>query len=297
MLYERYIDDSNQVAVVPPPGSKYDTESKKVVIDETNIDIHENDDERTAKILTDIANDIIPGITMEYGVPSRNIDKKLAILDMKVWIERNEANIVFQHYEKPTASKNILHSTSAQPITCRNSVHTQEIMRRLLNSSPLLDWKSEIAPVLTEYMLRMLQSGYPQKYRVDTLTRALRIHDSMKKDDIEGTRPLYRPKQWNIVARRKEKEDKKYNWSTRGGHVAPIFVPPTPNSELAESLKSIADSEAEAGIHFKIVETGGLSIRSVLQKSNPLQTIGCDSDDCLPCAHSRGRGVTARGAA
>ena len=99
MLYERYIDDSNQVAVVPPPGSKYDTESKKVVIDETNIDIHENDDERTAKILTDIAKDIIPGITMEYGVPSRNIDKKLAILDMKVWIERNEGHIVFQHYE------------------------------------------------------------------------------------------------------------------------------------------------------------------------------------------------------
>ena len=130
---------------------------------------------------------------------------------------------------------------------------------------------------------------------MDTLTRALRIHDSMKKDDIEGTRPLYRPKQWNIVARRKEKEDKKYNWSTRGGHVAPIFVPPTPNSELAESLKSIADSEAEAGIHFKIVETGGLSIRSVLQKSNPLQTIGCDSDDCLPCAHGRGEGGNCEG--
>ena len=79
-------------------------------------------------------------------------------------------------------------------------------------------------------------------------------------------------------------------WSTRGGHVAPIFIPPTPNSELAISLKTIADSEAEAGVHFRIIETGGLSMRSVLQKSNPLETAGCESQDCLQCEHCRGEG-------
>ena len=80
-------------------------------------------------------------------------------------------------------------------------------------------------------------------------------------------------------------------WSSRGGHIAPIFVPPTPNSELATSLRAIADSEAEAGVLFKIVETGGLSMKSVLQKSNPLETMGCDSQDCLPCENYTGRGV------
>ena len=34
MLYERYIDDSNQVAIVPPPGSKYDAENNNIFIDE-----------------------------------------------------------------------------------------------------------------------------------------------------------------------------------------------------------------------------------------------------------------------
>ena len=81
----------------------------------------------------------------------------------------------------------------------------------------------------------------------------------------------------------------------QGGHIAPIFVPPTPNSELAHALKTIADSEAEAGIHFKIVETGGLSLRSVLQKSNPLQTIGCENTDCLPCKQGRGEGGNCEG--
>lgn len=295
LMYERYIDDSNQVTEVPAPGSKYDVDKKKVVIDESLIDNSEEDDERTARVLTQIANNILPGIVMENDVPSRNTDRKMAILDMKVWIEKEEGNVMFQHFEKPTASKNIMHAHSAQSITCRNSVHTQEIVRRLLNSSPFLDWKTCVAPVLTEYMLRMKQSGYPEKYRVDTLTRALRIYDKMVEDDRNGTRPIYRPKDWNIIARKKEKERKKYDWSTRGGHIAPIFVPPTPNSELAHSLKAIADSEAEAGVHFKIVETGGLSMRSVLQKSNPLQTSGCDRENCLPCSQGRGEGGNCEG--
>ena len=70
LMYETYVDDSNQVAIVPPPGSRYDADSKKVVTDETLIDINEHDDARTAKILAEIANGILPGITMEYDVPS-----------------------------------------------------------------------------------------------------------------------------------------------------------------------------------------------------------------------------------
>ena len=277
------------MVIIPPQGAKYDENSKKVIVDENLIDVIECDDERAARVMTDIANSVMPGIVMEYDVPSRNTARKMPILDMEVWIDENEGNIMFQHYEKPTASQSILHANSAQSVSCRNSVHTQEILRRLLNSSPMLDWKICVAPVLSKYMSRMMLCGYPEKYRIDTLNRALRIYDKMKEEDDNGTRPLYRPKDWNVVVRRKEKEKKKYDWSTRGGYVAPIFVPPTPNSELANSLKVIADSESEAGVHFKIIETGGLSMRSVLQRSNPLETVGCDSPDCLPCEHGRGR--------
>ena len=87
---------------------------------------------------------------------------------------------------------------------------------------------------------------------------------------------LYRQKDWNRVARLKEKRKKKHEWSTRGGYIGPISVPPTPNSELAKSLKAIADSEAEAGVHFRITETGGISVKSILQSSNPMETAGCD---------------------
>ena len=38
MKYERYIDDSNQVAVVPPPGATYDPITKKMISDEHLVD-------------------------------------------------------------------------------------------------------------------------------------------------------------------------------------------------------------------------------------------------------------------
>ena len=74
-----------------------------------------------------------------------------------------------------------------------------------------------------------------------------------------------------------------------------IFVPPTPNSELANSLRIIAENEAELGVKFKIVETGGLSMKSIMQISNPLKNIGCDNQDCLPCKDGRGPGGDCEG--
>ena len=92
------------------------------------------------------------------------------------------------------------------------------------------------------------------------------------------------------MERGKEKEKRKKNWAGKDGHVAPIFVPPTPNGELAARLRRIASCEAEAGVEFKIVETGGKSMKKQFQKSNPMEMKGCDDDDCLPCRTGRGDG-------
>ena len=67
-LYKRYIDDSNQVADVPQPGSRYDKNSGKVVHNENELTAagqNENDDAMLARILKDIANQVTVGIEME----------------------------------------------------------------------------------------------------------------------------------------------------------------------------------------------------------------------------------------
>ena len=152
----------------------------------------------------------------------------MAVLDLKVWMDQ-EGNILFQHYQKPMASKKAIQAKSAHSISCKKSTHVQELVRRMLNTSCRLDWNDYTVPILTEYMRRMREAGYSQNYRKNTLSHAFRIYDKMKNDDENGTRPIYRPANWNIVERREEKTKKKRNWSSKGGYIAPIIIPATPN--------------------------------------------------------------------
>ena len=55
---------------------------------------------------------------------------------------------------------------------------------------------------------------------------------------------------------------KKHNWSTKEGYIAPIMVPSTPNGELTSVLREVVEQEKQSGLRFKIVETGGVSVKS-----------------------------------
>jgi hypothetical protein len=105
----------------------------------------------------------------------------------------------------------------------------------------------------------------------------------MVEEDREGTKPINRHKTWQIAERRKDKRKKKHPWSTKGGYIAPIFVPSTPNSELFNILKEIADKEAEPGLKFKILEKGGRTVKKSIQSPKPTATGGCGSQDCVAC--------------
>ena len=225
----------------------------------------------------------IYGIVMEEEYPSKIDNGHLAILDMEVRTDEDSGHILYRHHEKPMTSKLVMHSMSAQSYSCTKSVHKQEVIRRLLNSSVRLDWNQEVAPVITTYMSRLMKAGYDENFRKMILSRALSIYDKMQKDDLEGVRPLHRPREWQLEERRKNKIRKKHNWSTKGGHIAPIFVPPTPNRELARMLKEVADREMEAGVRFKVVETGGKTVEAALKLANPTETKGCTNRQIVGC--------------
>ena len=226
---------------------------------------------------------------MEGDWPSKNSDRKLPILDMKTWTD-HEGTILYQHYEKPVSSKTVLHAKSAHSSACKRSVHTQEVLRRLLNCSKRLDWETEVAPMITDYMDRMRRAEYGERYRRDVLTHALNIYDDKWKANEEGTRPIHRPKNYQKEKRRKGKKEKKHEWAKKGGHIAPIFIPATPGSQLMKALRTVAEKEGKEGIRFNVIETGGRTLKRELQKSNPTSTPGCSKEDCLCCAEERGKG-------
>ena len=139
-------------------------------------------------------------------------------------------------------------------------------------------------------MYRMKQAGYEESYRKNVLQHAVRIFKMRQSEAELGKRPLYREKSWNRLERNKKKKGSKYNWSNKGGHIAPIMVPCTPNGELARELRLIVEQEQREGIKLKIVETGGRTIKSQVQRSNPTETPGCNYLDCVPCKEGRGQG-------
>ena len=234
----------------------YDKDTEKIVIDPVQPDDDTQPDERLAKVLVDIANSIMKCIQMEADWPSKNSDKRLPILDMKTWTNQ-DGDVVYAHYEKPVSSKTVLHSKSAHSSGCKRSVHTQEILRRMLNCSHILGWEEEAAPAVTEYMKRMKIAGYGERYRENVLKQALSTYDKKWKDHREGVRPIFRPKGYKKEKRKRQKEKKRRDWSKKGGGIAPIFVPATPRSELLKRMRRVAEATEKEGIKFTFVEMEG----------------------------------------
>ena len=49
-----------------------------------------------------------------------------------------------------------------------------------------MEWETLVAPVLMEYIGRMMMAGYNEPYRKVTLEHALAIFDKMKQRELEG---------------------------------------------------------------------------------------------------------------
>ena len=64
---------------------------------------------------------------------------------------------------------------------------------------------------LNNFMLKMKNSGYSKKWRVQILDSALKAIDKMVEQDQKGIKPLYRNRSWNLENRELEKNDKVNN--------------------------------------------------------------------------------------
>ena len=109
-------------------------------------------------------------IKFNYDTPSKNIDGWLPVLDVKVQVSQDN-KIIHNFYEKPTRNKNVIFASSALSWTQKRSIHTQELLRRMKNTSIYLDEKVQNEHV-SMYLLRMKKCGYNQKFRSEVLKSA-----------------------------------------------------------------------------------------------------------------------------
>ena len=238
--------------------------------------------------LKEIADSVLEGIEVEIDLPENHPDGKLPILDMKSWLDPS-GNILYQHYEKSMASKQVISARSAHSESSKRAVHISECVRRMVNTSRRLDWTEYFVPALTNYMERMKKAGYRETYRRRVIMAALKVYDSKQKKDLADETPLNRPSGYKKVERRREKRRKKKDWAGKE-YIAPIIVPATPNSELAKELQRVADEESDGKIRLKVVERGGKSVENHLVNVNPTGSDECGDEKCPFCAQPGGAG-------
>ena len=248
-------------------------------------------EEITIGIIEEVAQSITKMIQVTFETPCKYDDNKLRVLDLKMWVNHNEGErIDFEFYSKPVSNELVIMNKSAMPENFKRTTLTQECLRRLRNT------KKELGPDhqnihLNEFMSKLKKSGYPEKYRLQILKSAKEAYKRILKEDLEGTKPLYRNRNWNREEREKEKTSKKKNWYKKDNctiqYNTVLFVETTPGGELARQLR-LRETELNKNNDWriKIVEKSGRKLENILQKNNPFPEEFCKGK-CFPCTSSK----------
>ena len=286
-MHQRYVDDSNVAGKATPIGARYDGE--RLVINEATIAEDEGipNDERTMRLLQQVASYIHPSIRLTIDCPSRHADGKVPMLDVKMWIAmiNQERKVLYEHYEKETTTKAVIHARSAVSMQTKRTVLTQEVLRILLHCSKHLEWET-VSEHVNKFLKKMQYSGYTQPFRFNVVKSALDAMKIIKDKEALGIRPVNRPKEWKWKERQEEKQRKKRTWYKKDGFDSVLFIPSTPGGKL----KSMYQREiSKSGIRIKVVEKTGMTLKGQLQVSNPFKPMQCNRMDCFICT-SGGKG-------
>ena len=268
-IYKRYVDDINMVI-------------------ETNEEARE---EEVWNYIKDAGNEIHQSIQLEADYPAKYEERKVPILDIKVWVDNNR--VLHEYYSKPVSSKSVIDAQSAMPLKDKRTVLTQDLLRVIMRCSPDLPWNVKKKHI-EDYSLRMQFSGYSKGFRNEIVKSAISAYQKIKRQVRKGKRPLYRTKEWRKKERTKEKRKKKNMWYKRNKgkqqreneYKSVLFVQPTRKSALKRKYEEII-KKSECSI--RVVERAGKSICQKLQKSYPFTREKCDNNDCFVCI-SDGKG-------
>ena len=281
-MYKRYVDDINMCVSCAIPGSRVIGHEIQVVEDRINEDECIDKDKRTLDIIQKLGETIHESIKLEYDIPSAHTDGKLPMLDLKIWIEKNSDNehkIIYEHYTKDVSSLLLTNARSAMAWKQKRTILTQQCLKIMLNCSPDLPWQ-QTAQHIEHFCHRMQSSGYDRRMKYEVVKSAINAYRLMKKDDEEGLKPMYRGRRHERTSRRKDKMSKRNNWFTDARNESVLFVPATPNSELAKLYRQ---EIRESKIRIKVVEKSGTKIKDTLQKNSVTSNDGCDDSTCFVC--------------
>ena len=284
-LFKCFVDDENIAMKSKPPGTRFENEQLIIKNEDIEVDNLIPEDQRNMELLKTVADSVEPMIQTTVDYPTNHENKKMPILDLRVWTEETESDgkvIQFEFYRKPFASRYVMLASSAAPWQMKRTVLTQEGIRRLLRCRPALP-ASRKAEILTEYMRMLRRSGYSERFRLEILKSVKHGHLKIVKAHESGEKPMFRNKTWMRVERHKEKAGRAKGFYQLGGFTSVMFVPYTPGDGLAKRLRATNERVNGDRGGMKVVSQVGRSICSMLQRANPWREDGCEREGCMVC--------------
>ena len=111
--------------------------------------------------------------------------------------------------------KMVLHKRSAMPESVRRATLNQEMVRRMVNTSEMVDMEKRLE-VVDNYAQKLINSEYSMKEARDIIIGGLKGYErllSLSKDvDSPSWKPLHMSGKWNARNRRIAKQRSKTSW-------------------------------------------------------------------------------------
>ena len=281
----RYVDDENPVFRPTPYGAVWIDKKIQVVPDQIASDKLIPHDQRTFKIVQQIANSIWKHIQFTVEVPSLSPNGLIPMLDMQVGINQI-GKITRQFYSKPVATPFTILARSAHPWQTKRSTLTQEGVRRLLNTSSN---SSEMIrnTIMEQWDHKMNLSGYDKKFRSSVIKSAVQSYNSKVVIASEGGRPVYRPFGYQASDSDINKVIAAHTWYTGNAQIrnqAPLIIDPTPTGAMETEIKNILSNAARiSDVCIKFCTRGGRKVSSKA-KSDPFSSKKCERTNCTVCS-------------
>ena len=234
----------------------------------------------------------------------------------------SRSRILYSFFEKNMNSPFCILEKSALPESTKFSSLSQDLIRRMLHTSEIVS-QQERNIIIEKYVNKLTISGYRQDQVKKIVEAGLRGYQAKLEKARKSGVKLHRSGKSTENLRYKKKLLEKNNWFKKtkiegedktgdkntsknrgekglarkvksGANTTPLavlFVPRTPNGELAKKLRQAEeDIEKLTGDRIKIVEKAGIMLKRVLHKSNPWAGGPCSRPDCLVCSHEKGGG-------
>ena len=171
---------------------------------------NQSGEQRTKEILLQIMNQVEDYLTFTAEIGEEFEGGWLPTLDMKLKVT-NKNEIVFQQYEKEVSSKQTVQKNSAMGENTKFQILSQDMVRRLLNTSEALGAETR-EQVVDDYAQKLINSGYSTEQTQRIVLNGIRGYENKKRRRKEGGRELRLTAEKSRGKRHRDKLLSKTTW-------------------------------------------------------------------------------------